>query len=82
MRSSVLALAEASWRGVSPKLGVLRTLAWAEQLRGDYGRAEDRAKEIEAVVSQLSKQDSPIRRYAERMLAEVRGGPRKDGEIY
>lgn len=76
------ALAEASWRGVSPKLGVLRTLAWAEQLRGDYGRAEDRAKEIEAVVSKLPKQDSPLRRYAERVLAEVRGGPRRDGEIY
>jgi tetratricopeptide (TPR) repeat protein len=63
-------------RGAWPRLGILRTLAWAHRLLGDPRSAE-------ACVEQMRALDlGDARELRERLIDEASGPPRSDGEVY
>jgi hypothetical protein len=73
------ALALARGRGFWPALGILRTLAWALLLDGRDSDARAVADEAATLAF-----DTPpsMRAFAQRMVVEARGRPRRDGEVY
>jgi hypothetical protein len=68
------ALADTSWRGSWPALGIQRTLAWA--LRG-LGRDAE-ADEVVAAMRVASAGWG----FGERIVVEAEGPARRDGEVY
>lgn len=60
-----------------PKVGILRTLAWACYLTGDHDGRQGALRSLDRTVEAM---DRELRPFGERLLAEARGRPLRTGE--